>query len=169
MRRRRHLIATAAVVAAIAAALAGCGGDDGPKIPRADARTLVARLQEADRRTDPLRCDDLSEDTIPALEQTADGLPEGDTKDTVVEAIDHLRDLIEADCTAKQNQETDTTDTTTETTETTTETEPPTTTETQPPTTTETTPPTETETTPTSPSGGTPPGQQKKQSKGGGE
>ena len=170
-----HRVATAAALVAVAVPVAGCGKDDGPKIPRQQARTLIARLQEAKRRSSPLRCQDLSQDTIPALQQEADSLPKGKVRDTVVEAIDHLQTLVEAECAAKeQQQQTDTTDTT-QTTDTTTETQTQTTdTTTTPPTTdTNTTPPT-TDTTPTSPSGGTPPGQQNKQKKvrqlgGGGE
>ena len=168
--RLRHLLA-AALVAAIAAIATGCGDEEGAQIPRDDARQIVSRLQEADRRLsqDPPVCGDLSEDTIPALEQRVASLPDDvdkDVRSTLDDGIAHLRDLIEAECAQRKQQPdtetTDTTDTTDTTTDTTTETTPPTT------DTTETTPPT-TETQPTTPttpdSGGQSPGQPKKQKK----
>jgi hypothetical protein len=171
--RLRHLLA-AAFVAAIAAIATGCGDKEGAQIPRNDARQIVSRLQEADRRLsqEPPVCGDLSQDTIPALEQQVASLPDDVDKDirsTLDDGIAHLRDLIETECAQRKQQPdtetTDTTDTTDTTTDTTTETTPPTTdtTETTPPT-TETQP--TTPTTPTTPdSGGQSPGEQKKQKK----
>jgi hypothetical protein len=168
---RVPLIAGALAAAALAA---GCGDDEGRQIPRDEARALISRLQEADRRLsqDPPVCGDLAEDTIPALEQQAAALPDdvdSDVRQTLEDGIAHLRDQIEAECAERREQEedtTETTDTTDETTTETTETAPPTTetTETAPPTDTDTTP---TDTTPTEPGSGgiEPQGQQKKQKK----
>ena len=168
--RARHLIAAAVV----AGAIAGCG-DEKPQIPSDEAREIVRRLQEADRRIseDPPVCGDLSEDTIPALESQVANLPEDvdpDIRETLDEGVSHLRDLLEAECSERREEpDTDTTDETEP--PTTDETQPPTTDETQPPTTDETQPPTTDETQPTTPTtpdnggGGVPPGQQKKKAK----
>ena len=130
-----------AVAAALAALAAGCGGDDA-EIPRAEAAELRSALLEAKRRLAPLRCGDLSEDSLPKLEERVAALPDGsDVRESLQDGIDHLRDLIEAECT-RQEQERE--QTTTEEEPTTTTTEPPTTT-TEPPTTTEEEPPTTTE------------------------
>ncbi len=129
--RARHLLA----VVVVAAAAAGCGDDEGAQIPRDDARDIVRRLQEAQRRfdQDPPVCGDLSEDTIPALERQVADLPEDvdqDVRETLDDGVAHLRDLIEAECAARRDEPEDTDTDTTTTEETTTETEPPTTTET---------------------------------------
>jgi len=139
----------------LALVAAGCGGEEGPQIPRDEARSIVRRLQEADRRLsqDPPVCNDLSEDTIPALEDQAANLPEetdADVRETVQDGIGHLRSLIEAECAAREEEPEETTTTTTEeeppVEE---EEEPPPDTQTQPPD-TQTTPP-DTQTTPTPP------------------
>jgi hypothetical protein len=171
--RPRHLLA-AVLVAAIAAIAAGCGGDEGKQIPRAQAREIVVKLQEADRRLsqEPPVCGDLAEQSIPELERLVATLPsdvDKDIRETLDDGVAHLRDQIEAECAERRQQQQDTTTDTTDTTDTTTDT----TTETTPPTTdtTETTPPTTdtqptTPTTPTTPnSGGQSPGQQKRQKK----
>jgi hypothetical protein len=133
---------TALLVLAAVPFVAGCGDDDEPKIPRAEAQSLRADLLEAKRRLRPLRCGDLEEDSFPKLEDRIAQLPEGsDVRDTLEEGVDHLRSLVEADCAARREEQEETTTTDTETTETETTTEPPTT-EPEPPTTTETQPPT---------------------------
>jgi hypothetical protein len=147
---------TALILVALGLALvaAGCGGDEGPQIPRDEARNIVRRLQEADRRLnqDPPVCGDLSEDSIPALEDQVANLPEETDegiKETLRDGVDHLRSLVEAECAAR-DEEPDTETTTTEE-------EPPPETQTQPPETqtqppeTQTTPPTETTPTPPTP------------------
>ena len=145
---------TALILVALGLALvaAGCGDDEGPQIPRDEARNILRRLQEADRRLnqDPPVCGDLSEDSIPALEDQVANLPEETDegiKETMRDGIDHLRSLIEAECAARDEEpETDTT---------TTEEEPTTTTEQEPPPDTTTQPP-DTQTTPTTPTTPTP-------------
>ncbi len=152
---------TARLLAALAVGLvafvvSGCGKDkqeEGPGIPRADASALINRLEEAKRRSDPFRCNDLRKDTIPALERQVQGLPDNvdaDVRQTVEDGIAHLTDLVEQEC--QQSQQ----DTQTETT-------PSTPTETQTtPTPTQTTPtptqttPTQTTPTPTTPTPTTP-------------
>jgi hypothetical protein len=149
-------MAAAAVVAAVG--VAGCGGSDkeeGAQIPRADAAALINRLQEAERRSDPFRCNDLRKDTLPALEREVQALPDNvdaDVRSTVEDGVAHLSELVDQQCESdKQDTKTDTTPTTP------TETEPaptqtqtqPTPTQTQPPKTTPTpTTPTPTPTTP---------------------
>jgi hypothetical protein len=143
-----------ALLLAATAAIAGCGDDDEPRIPRSVAADIRAELILAKQRLRPLRCNDLDEESIPDLERQIARLPEdSDVRNTLEEGVDHLRSLVEAECADRreQQEETDTTDTT----------EPPTTTETTtaPPETTtppETTPP---ETTPpeTTPPETTPP------------
>ena len=130
---------------AVAAALAaGCGGDDA-EIPRAEAAELRSALLEAKRRLAPLRCGDLSEDSLPKLEERVAALPDGsDVRESLQDGIDHLRDLIEAECTRQEQEREQTTteeEPTTTTEPPTTTTEPPTTTEEEPPTTTEEEPP----------------------------
>jgi predicted small lipoprotein YifL len=162
------------VLVAVAAPVAGCG-KSGPKIPQRKADDIVAKLQEAQRRNSPLRCDDLKRDTIPVLQQQVRSLPsktDKDIRDTLSEGIDNLRNLVAAECLAKAPKvKKPTTTESTQTQPTTSPTTSPTTTDTTPTTdtTTNTTPTTTTNTTPTGPSGGTPPGQQKKAGKGKGK
>ncbi|HEX8741524.1 MAG TPA: hypothetical protein VF712_00175 [Thermoleophilaceae bacterium] len=112
---------TALLLAAIGLGLVatGCGGEEGPQIPRDEARNIVRRLQEADRRLsqDPPVCGDLSEDTIPALEDQVANLPEETdegVRETMQDGVDHLRSLIEAECAARQEDTEETTSDTTE-------------------------------------------------------
>ncbi|HEX8073788.1 MAG TPA: hypothetical protein VF545_02300 [Thermoleophilaceae bacterium] len=161
MRRARSSIALVALIA-VAVPIAGCG-KSGPKIPKQDAADIVARLKEAERRNDPLRCDDLRQETIPALQSQVRSLGnvDKDIRETLSEGVDNLRNLVAAECSTREPKtKTDTTTSeTTESTTTTTTTSPTTTEETD----TETSPttdtsPTTTDTTPTGPSGGVTPG-----------
>ena len=148
------------VTLGLALVAAGCGGDEGPQIPRDEARSIVRRLQEADRRLnqDPPVCNDLSEDTLPALEDQAANLPEETdegVKETVQDGVDHLRSLIEAECADVREEPEETTTTEEEPPPTTTEEEPPPpTTEEEPPPTTTPEPPPTTTTPPTTPDPG---------------
>jgi hypothetical protein len=169
----RGPLTAAAVLAAsvaLAAPLAGCGSS-GSKIPRRQAGQIVARLDQAERRTAAHACNGVSTDTIPTLQEQVRALPsktDSDIRATLNEGIDNLRTLIGAKCATPAPKKTPTTTDSTQTQPTTqTQTQPPTTTptqtQTQPPTTTQT----QTQTQPpTSPSGGVPPGQQKKGKKG---
>jgi hypothetical protein len=102
MRVRSRQTAALALAAAMAVPVAGCGGGKkGQPISRAEASQIIARLQEAERRNDPLRCNDLQRDTIPALRTLVDNLPAGtdsDVKQTVSDGIDHLNDLVSQEC-----------------------------------------------------------------------
>ena len=106
LRTPRALVSCA--VAAGAIALAGCGGDDeGPQIPRAQASALINRLEEAQRRSEPFRCNDLRRDTIPALETQLRTLPanlDGDVRQTLEDGIAHLRELVEQECDGAQRE-----------------------------------------------------------------
>lgn len=153
--RFRHLLAAGA--AACVFAVAGCGGSDdepeGAKLPAAAVRQLDLRLDEIQRRYDdatakdnPGACDDIAQDSFPAVKQIIDGLPQDvDSKlrDATTESFANLQQLTDQGCQDVS------TPTDTETAPPETETTPP---ETTPPETTptETTPPetTPTETTP---------------------
>lgn len=162
---RTRLTALVALVA-VAVPVAGCG-KSGPKIPKQKAAEIVLRLQQAEGRNSPLRCNDLKQDTIPTLQQLVRSLPsktDKDIRDTLSEGIDNLRNLVAAECSTKQPPKTPTVTQTTQTQpSTTTQTTTPTTTNTTPTTgtTTNTTPTTPTTPTTTSPSGGATPGKPK--------
>jgi hypothetical protein len=150
--RFRHLLV--ALLAASLLALAGCGGSDEPegaKLPSSAVAELNQRLTEIQRRYDdakqndnPGACDDIQQDSFPAVSRTIDGLPEdvdGKLRDAVTESFANLQRLTDEGCQdVAPKTDTETTPT---------ETIPP---ETVPPETTptETTPPetTPTETTP---------------------
>jgi len=147
---RRHLLAAAA---ACVLAVAGCGSSDEPegeKLPQSTVSQLNVRLDEIQRRFDaaqqdnlPGACDDIQNDSFPAVKRLIDGLPEdvdGQLRDATEESFARLQQLVDDGCQDITPAETETTPT--ETVEP--ETVPP---ETTPPETTptETTPP---ETTP---------------------
>jgi hypothetical protein len=159
----------------VALPLAGCGKEK-PKIPRSDARSLVALLETVKRQTDAHACTTV-ERTIASLERRTEALPsntDGDVRSSLRDGIANLRELVRSDCFPSQKKpKTESTDTTTSEPDTSTDTTSDTNTDTTTDTTTETTPPdtnTNTDTTPpdngntdTTPSGGVgPPGQQKK-------
>ena len=105
-----------AATALAALAFAGCGGEEeeGPQIPRGDASALINRLEEAQRRSDPFRCNDLRKDTLPALERQLAALPENvdpDVRSTVEDGIAHLSRLVDEECELGQQTETETTPT----------------------------------------------------------
>ncbi|MEA2404089.1 MAG: hypothetical protein QOE08_736 [Thermoleophilaceae bacterium] len=157
---RTTRVLAAAVVATVA--VTGCGSSNdkkpGKPIPSANSAALINRLEEAKRRSDPFRCNDLRKDTIPALERDVQALPstvDAGVRSTVEDGISHLSQLVDDQCASQQqNTQTNTTPTTPTPTQTT-----PTPTQTQttpPPTTpTQTTP---TPTTPTPGNGGATPG-----------
>jgi hypothetical protein len=105
-RRVRQALVLVAAAAIAAVLLAGCGGGKkGEDIPRAQAALIIGRLQEAERRNDPLRCHDLQQDTIPALHKQVDDLPsnvDSDITQTLSDGIDHLNDLVSQECNQKQ-------------------------------------------------------------------
>lgn len=170
--------ATLAAAALLALPLAGCG-KSGPKIPRSDARSLIAVLETVKRQTDAHACRTV-ERTLESLERRVDALPsrtDGDIRSSLVDGVQNLRELVAAECgQVQQKPKTESTDTTTSestttsepTTNTNTDTTTETTTQTNP--NTNTTPSTDTSTTPNTtpepPSGGAPgPGQGKKAKK----
>jgi hypothetical protein len=134
----RRALATLAIAAAGFAA-AGCGKDNGSPIPRTDADALIKSIEQVHRQSDSGACSTLLTSTLPALETRAGNLPPSvgsSVRDTITNAINHLRDLATEDCNNKQNQ-TNTTTTDTSTSDTT-------------PSTTDTTPSTDTSTSDTS-------------------
>jgi hypothetical protein len=146
-------LAVVTALACAALALPACGGDEGEPIPRSDERRFLALLDEAERRQNPLRCDDLtvSDDegppTLDDLQEQVDGLPDSvdaDVRDALRDSVLHLRRLVEDQCAEESKPQTTPTEPPPETTPPEPETQPPPKTETEPPE-TETQPP---ETTP---------------------
>jgi len=147
IRTRRHLVAAAAAACVLAAS--GCGSSDdepeGAKLPQASVAELNQRLDEIQRRYDDARdnenpgaCEDIQNDSFPAVTRLLDDLPEdvdGKLRDATTESFATRQQLTDGGWQDIQPTETETTPT---------ETVPP---ETVPPETTppETTPP---ETTP---------------------
>jgi hypothetical protein len=163
MTGRRALIGLG-IAAALALPIAGCGKDK-PKIPRDNARALVALLGTVQRQSDAHACVTV-ERTISSLQTRVEALPsktDPDIRASLRDGIAHLRTLVTAECATqkpKPKDQTTTTDTqsTDTTTGTTTDTTTGTSTSTSTDTSTQTTPTTpSTQTTPsTPPSGGTP-------------
>lgn len=124
--------ATAGVAALAAVVLAvGCGGDDeGSPIPENSARFLLGQLEEFDRRSDPLRCDDIRQGTLPRIEERVAAINDrvdADVRDALEDGVTRLRDLLDEECDRQQEErrrerereedtETDTTETPTPTT-----------------------------------------------------
>ena len=163
---------------AILAALivSGCGGEEEPTIPSAEADQLVDLLRQARVQAgDQDRCDKLL-DLVSQIRAEVDSLPNSvdrDTRRTLDNGVSNLEDDAVSECENVETTETETTPTETETTPTETETvPPPTETETVPPPTETEPPPTETEPLPPEEqpgTGGVPPGQEKKEKGGKGK
>lgn len=159
--------------------MAGCGGDDEPTIPRAEADRLVDLLRQARVQAgDQDRCEKL-DDLVSQIRAEVEALPgsvDRDTRRSLRNGVSNLEDKAREECEDAEETPTETTPTETEPPPTETETvPPPTETETEPP-------PTETETEPPPPpleefpgegngegpgngNGGVPPGQEKKNKK----
>jgi hypothetical protein len=143
---------TALVALAALALLAGCGSSSDKKtIPNADGARLIRALRTVrDLSGDPAKCPQLqtAAQTVQARVAVLPPSVDKNTRDTLVNGVNHLIDDVRSEC-----QNVPTTPTTTTTTPTTpTQTVP---TETQP---TQTQPPTPTTTTPTTPTTQTTPG-----------
>jgi hypothetical protein len=159
-------MAVVALVAALALPVAGCGKST-PKIPKSDARELVALLRQADARSQAKACTGLAQVTIPELIAKVNGLPpntDPDIRNTLRDGIDNLRNLAAIKCSTVKPPPPQPTSTETQTQTTpppstvTTTTKPPTT---KPPTTKPPTTKPPTTAPPSSPSGGAGPGQGK--------
>jgi hypothetical protein len=109
-----------ALVGAAVAALAGCGGSDEPEgtgLPQDTASELERRLDEIERRyrvaTDdgePGACADIENDSIPAVNELVDGLPQDvdpDIRQAVEESFSRLEELTRADCAEVEPAETE--------------------------------------------------------------
>ncbi len=124
--RIRHL--PAALAAAAALAIAGCGGSDEPrkgaKLPRSSVSELTKRLDEIQRRYDdaksndnPGACDDIQKDSFGAVRRAIDALPndvDRKLRDAVTQSFANLQQLTEDGCKDVQPK-TDTETTPTET------------------------------------------------------
>jgi len=106
---RQALAALASCLLALS--MTGCGGEDGGDIPRNQANALLTLLDEAERRIEPLRCDDLriSDDdgtpTLSDMQAKVNQLPEEvdpDVRDALEEGVEQLRRLAEAECAAQE-------------------------------------------------------------------
>ena len=103
MTRRRARVWRPAIALTAAALIAsGCGGDEGPQIPRENARALGNLLREArDRYEAGPACGSLRNETLPALDQQVAALPariDRDVRTSVEDGVAHLRELIESEC-----------------------------------------------------------------------
>lgn len=126
--------------------VSGCGGEEEPTIPSAEADQLVDLLRQARVQAgDQDRCDKLL-DLVSQIRAEVDSLPRSvdrDTRRTLDNGVSNLEDDARSECENVETTETETTPTETETTP------PPTETETVPPHTEPEPPPTETEPPPT--------------------
>lgn len=108
-RRGRHSLA--ALSAAGALALAGCGSSDEPEgepLPTASVEQLERRLDEIERRYQDAvdngnvgACDDIGDDSLPAIQEVIDGLPpsvDPELRTAVERSFDRLRELTESEC-----------------------------------------------------------------------
>lgn len=139
-----HLKAAAAAALA-ALVVAGCGSSKpGPQIPVTQADQLVSLLNETERRADTKiagACHDIQNHDLPELESQLGSLPsnlDSNVRSTLTNGIAHLKDLVNSQCQALDQQQTQTTTQKTQTTTSSTTAPPPTRT-TAPPTTTQTT------------------------------
>ncbi len=101
-RARRPAPAVAATLVGAALAGAGCGQEaEGRPIPTRTARDIVARLDEVQRRVDASACNDVRDDSLPALQQEIDGLPRSvdeDVRTTLEDGLGRLEELVQAEC-----------------------------------------------------------------------
>ncbi|HEV2773230.1 MAG TPA: hypothetical protein VGV57_10470 [Thermoleophilaceae bacterium] len=99
--RRGPALAVAVAVAGMGM-LAGCGEDQGEPIPARSARNIVKRLDEVERRIDAQNaCNDIREDSLPALRREVARLPkrtDEDVRTTLEDGLGRLAELVEAEC-----------------------------------------------------------------------
>lgn len=100
-----------ALAGAAVALPAGCGGSDEPEgkgLPQATASELERRLDEIERRYRAAvdngnagACDDIQSDSIPAVNELVDGLPQDvdpDVRQAAEESFTRLEELTRSDC-----------------------------------------------------------------------
>jgi hypothetical protein len=108
-RRQRQLLA--AIAACSAAGLGACGSSDEPKgkpLPSASVSQLQQRLDEIERRYQDAvdngnvgACNDIGDDSLPAVEDVIASLPDNvdtDLRDALEQSFDRLRELTEQEC-----------------------------------------------------------------------
>ncbi len=109
-------------LAGVAVALpGGCGGSDEPEgkgLPGATASELERRLDEIERRyreavdNDNVgACDDIQNDSIPAVNQLVSGLPDDvdpDVRQAVEDSFARLEELTRSDCSGVEPAKTET-------------------------------------------------------------
>ena len=94
-------LGAAPVLGALALVAGGCGGEEARPIPTRTARDIVARLDEVSRRVDASACNDLRDDSLPALRREVKGLPsnvDGDVRTTLEDGLGRLEELVQAEC-----------------------------------------------------------------------
>ena len=94
-----------------------------PSIPAANAEAIEVRLDEVQRRYEegtendnPGACEDIIDDSFPAIQQQIDNLPSSvdkEVRDTLVAGLAHLVDLVQDGCSNVEPTETETTEETT--------------------------------------------------------
>jgi len=107
--RGRHPIAALTLAGALA--LAGCGSSDDPEgdpLPSASVERLEVRLDEIERRYQEAvdngnvgACEDIGDDSLPAVQDEIDGLPQSvdpELRAAVERSFDRLAELTEAEC-----------------------------------------------------------------------
>ena len=100
-RARRAAVGVALTLAGIVVAVAGCGEDEGRPIPTRAARDIVAGLDEVERRVDSRDCNDVRDDSLPAVRQEIEDLPasvDADVRTTLEDGLGRLDELVEAEC-----------------------------------------------------------------------
>jgi hypothetical protein len=140
MPNKLRSILLALILAGVSAGLLGCGSDNGPdpSIPGADARTLLAKIEEIRANVDVGSClvaDEKTDELLADIDQLPSGVND-DVRQALENGANNLK-LLLTDPSQCEGRTTTTEPTTTTTAPTTTE-EEPTTTKTRPSTTTET-------------------------------
>ena len=101
-RRARRALASAGALVLTLAALAGCGGQEQTQtIPASSARNLLAQLDEVGRRVNARACSDVRNDSLPALQQHVDSLPDrvdDQVRATLDDGVAHLEELVSSQC-----------------------------------------------------------------------
>ncbi len=100
-RARRAAAGVALSLSGIVVAAAGCGEDEGRPIPTRTAREIVAGLDEVERRVDARDCNDVRDDSLPAVRKEIEGLPanvDADVRRTLEDGLGRLDELVKAEC-----------------------------------------------------------------------
>jgi hypothetical protein len=103
----RRATLAAALAAGALSVVAGCGKEEGRPIPASAANDIIARLDEVERRVAANACNDVRQDSLPALEQEIANLParvDANVRSTLENGLGRLTELVEAECVEPQTQ-----------------------------------------------------------------